>query len=88
MSKTSSKNPDQKKPHAVSRKLKFLKASDSFSAAKTISKRPESKSITKKPPTKFHEFRLSHQKPKNSGRRIQLEDLYKTSEKKMNGAKR
>lgn len=40
-----------------------------------------SKTICKKSPTKFQEFRLSHSKPRVRGRRALLEDLYKTSEK-------
>ena len=37
------------------------------------------KAISKKPPTKFQEFRLSHQKPKSRGRRTLIEELYKTA---------
>ena len=65
---------------ALSRKLKFLTEAEKNASPKST-KLVRSKAIVKKPPTKFKEFRLSHQKPKSLGRRARIEDLYKTTEK-------
>lgn len=62
----------------VAKKLKFITGE---SSAALIPSSPKSaklmrlKTISKKPPTKFQEFRLSHQKPKSRGRRAMVEDL-------------
>lgn len=61
----------------VAKKLKFVTKTETVSPK--TSKLPRAKAISKKPPTKFQEFRLSHQKPKSRGRRTLIEELYKTA---------
>jgi hypothetical protein len=67
----------KRKPVTVSRHLKFLTGNETPKSLKL----PGSKGISKKPPTKFQEFRLSHSKLRLRGRRNLLDDLYKTNEK-------
>ena len=61
----------------MAKKLKFVTKTET--ASPNTSKLPRAKAISKKPPTKFQEFRLSHQKPKSRGRRTFIEELYKTA---------
>ena len=65
---------------AVMRKLKFITEAEKNASPKST-KLARSKAIVKKPVTKFKEFRLSSSKPRTCGRRAQIEDLYKTTEK-------
>lgn len=62
----------------VSKKLKFVTAAEGTTTKASSSKSAKimrSKTISKKPPTKFQEFSLSHSKPKSGGRRAKVEDL-------------
>ena len=70
-------------PLAVPKKLKFLTGAAIEEQLAKSAKLAKSKTISKKPTTKFQEFRLSHSKPRvcGGGRRALLEDLYKSSDK-------